>query len=91
MRGRSKGRYIRFFARSGTGPDCGNKNVRLENEMKHRNEKLTNAVNIRRDNRPVGREERNAEANGGRLKKPLCEPLPWDEGGLRPRPKHPEK
>ena len=48
MRGRSRGHYIRFFARPGTDSDCGNRNVRLENEMKRRNEKLTNAVNIPR-------------------------------------------
>jgi len=34
MRGRSKGHYIRFFVRFGTGPDCESKNFRLENEMK---------------------------------------------------------
>lgn len=32
-RGRLKGHYIRFFARAATDSDCGNKNVRLENEM----------------------------------------------------------
>ena len=62
MVGRSKGHYIRFFARPDSDSDCGYRKARLENEMGGGNEKLTNAVNIRRKQPTCG--TRRAECSG---------------------------